>query len=261
MKYAYQYWQNQLLAEMGIDRWALQTADVIELGVDELAESLAPLSKSNLSKPKLQEVSLAKTAPSLPNPDETTDHDTFDKTAKRFERFEYFEPTGNEPTDRELAKNPSKVVVSANVVDAFGLQMAVFADWVLIVDMAVLNQHEKQHKLWQSLLANLRLKAYDFQFPFISQALADQMCTDMIALATFAGMLHAIYPNTQQKPKLLHLTALPALFAKTPFDASYDLAVMLDDFRQKRDFWQTIQQRSQANQLSQQKELIGANRK
>lgn len=45
MKYSYQYWQNQLLAEMGIDRWALQTAEVIEIGLDELAESLMPFFK------------------------------------------------------------------------------------------------------------------------------------------------------------------------------------------------------------------------
>ncbi|WP_394261893.1 hypothetical protein [Moraxella boevrei] len=239
MKYSYQYWQNQLLAEMGIDRWALQTAEVIEIGLDELAESLMPFFQNNelQNKPfQKQTHQNNEIQANLPN--------TIKNIANE-NRFERFEPLDNEQrSGQTVENNPSAVIVTANVVSSFALQMAVFEEWVLMVDMAVISRHEPQHKLWQSLITTLGLTPKDFYFPLISQDFDNEMCTDVIALATFAGTVNAIYPNPEQKPKLLSLTALPSLFANTSFDANYHLATMLNDFQQKRKFWQTIQQRT-----------------
>lgn len=231
--YIHQYWQNQILTQFGITRWACFDTSIIELNIENLAESLD-------FSPAI-----------LPNLAEQQSADTLQIIA---ENVTIDEPIYLDKLDNIVTVDESNTVVLTNddeivnkgvVIDKFHLQMAVIQDWIIVADMKVLLNDTKQQSLWQNLLNHLHLTPDDLIFPIVWQAEQyalsynnQQMCTNFIALAMFKGKVCAL--NQTKNHKIGCVTPLPDVLEDKQIHTFPTLENMLNDFQQKRAFWQQL---------------------
>lgn len=242
----YQYWQNQILDQLGIVRWVDFHTPIIELDINELEKSL-DLAVS----PIIHEHEIAD--------DTTSDYEAELQTAiseitpddSYFDELIYLDTLEkNATTVVDFLDNTTdnQAVETANigiVIDKFHLQMAVFENWIIVADLAVLQHHAEQQSLWQNLLNHLHLTPHDFVFPIVTQNLSynlnqsdQQMCTDILASAFFDGKICAL---SQEQPRQIGMvTALPTVLQNKQIHHFPSLASMLNDFQQKRAFWHQL---------------------
>lgn len=231
--YLHQYWQNQILDQLGVVRWVDFHAEVIELDITELEKSLnfQPVIINQIDADKSDDVNFA-----IITPQDTEYDEPFylDKSTNSLENFSEIDG--------------SEQVQNANIgvaIDKFHLQMVVFENWIIVADVAVLQENHTQLSLWQNLLNQLHLTPQDFVFPMVMQNATydlnhknQKMCTDILALASFEGKICAL---TQDKSRQVGtLTTLPDVLKEKQIHAFPSLEIMLNNFQQKRIFWHQL---------------------
>lgn len=226
----YQIWQNQPLAELGVTRWASQDSPVIELTLEQLADSLEPF---------FEPIDWQKTN------DEPHNEAFFYLDEPHHDSYQI-----NELADDEIDEPD---VNTAKIIDKFSLQALIFRDWIILADTDVLIKNDKQLQLWQNIAKNLHLTPQDFTFPllshqsdgFVSMMTQEQMCTDVLALAMFEGFVCRFNQNNVNQKnnaprKIGCVTPLPNVFNTLEIKSLVSLNTMLKNSKQKGIFWQSL---------------------
>lgn len=227
----YQYWQNQILNQLGLVRWAGFDTEVIDLNMAEIEQSLDFTPTIIFDKPNQPD-------------DNHVGNNT--EAISAFDVPIYLDKLNGDLDNKDtLNQEATKNSNLINYIDKIHLQMAVFEKWIIITDLAILQDDIAQKLLWQNLLKYLHLTPYDFTFPIVQENIlyglnhsAPQMCTDTLALAFFKGKICAL---TQDKNRQIGaLTTLPEALNQKTIHLFPTLEMMLSDFQQKRVFWHQL---------------------
>lgn len=244
----YQLWQTQLLDEMGIGRWALQTSPVIQ--VNEAAWQQL-LDNTVVQNPVSTEVDYS----SQPSQDTfaLANMPTQANITAKVESYHYHSKASgqNSPTE-QLTSQPQDVQsppqLTHIIAQRFAIQAIVFNDWVLLVDEAALSD-ARQLTLWQQLQSQLKVTAANFRFPLLDErqnfptSSFAVMHNQQMAMAGFLGFLHKI----TQSHQLIHyrvgsLSQLPSSLDSQSIERLPYLQEMLENYQLKRQLWQTLMQ-------------------
>lgn len=225
----YQLWQNQLLAEMGIERWTSQSAPVIAISESDWQQFShhQPVDIALTTSPVIDNDALPSRIDNLAQPVEF-EQDIIDS--------------------QQTPNNPNHLIVDIHheVVTGFVIQVMVFNQWVLLADEQYLQADSRQAKLWDNLQRHLKTPIHYCRFPLCDEKLPHAsfaaMHNSQIALASFAGFLHRLTYQLSGvlEYQLASLTPLPACLDSQPVERLPYLSEMVADYRFKRQLWQML---------------------
>lgn len=252
----YQAWQQQLLGEMGIDRWVAQTAPCVTVPnslFDPLANPPVPVSTEFLADKKVrlkgETLTSSPSVPMVASDDglELVKDSSNDGTTE-FDNY-YIDTATDVENTIDLPIAPAPTLLSKRV----HLQALFANNCLLLADTQVLESHPQQYALWQQLAQYFRQPIHYHAFPLLDTVdnlplLSQQhMANVSVAIATFEGFVHAV--SLGQHHCLASLTPLPPYFDHLDQLAGVEqlsvyrlptLSQLLNDPKQKRQLWQWL---------------------
>lgn len=244
--YQHAAYQRLLLAEMGITPWVGQSESGEVFSPETLLATLAE-TVENQDENSLSDIN--QLSPTLNEPT------NFSQT--EFSNATIHSPTLPTPTLEQRLATPPLLPQPLPAIYCHYYAIKV-QHWVILADGEFLNSHSQARTLWQNMTRTLSARQYEFRFPFNGSHSPNVDNSNLLAQASFAGFLCAIERGSyldngegvtitkslQTTPQLSQkigiVTPIPDWLENEAIRRLPYLTEMLEDYRQKRQFWQLM---------------------
>lgn len=264
-QYQQSAYQRILLAEMGITPWVGQS-EIGQIFSPEtlfatLAETVENHNENSLSN--LSGISLAFSEPTNFSQNSSCNVSTQNPTTQSPVLPTPTLTPNNPPISHVQYPQPVTPQINQNLVqNQPAIRCHYYAikvqNWVIVADGDFLNHHSPSLQLWHNISHALSARQYEFRFPFTEGQHERGENSTLLVQASFAGFLCAIergsyldngegmtitkslISTSPSSPKIGIVTPVAEWLENEAIRRLPYLTEMLEDYRQKRQFWQLM---------------------